>query len=89
MNKLEKCAIAICRADGQDWDILTASYNGRERQRDYKRYVNACLEELIDMTPDTYLAGVNAHCIAGRPAVQDTCRITLPAIINHILNGGD
>lgn len=40
---VEAAAKRICGADGQDWDVLEKTYNGRQRLNDYKRFAFAAL----------------------------------------------
>lgn len=43
---IERVARAICKEDGQDWRTLESTYNGRQRQHDYRRFARAAVEAM-------------------------------------------
>lgn len=50
---IDVVATAICRADGQDWDALHDTYNGRMRCHDYRRYAQAAIAAMVRLTRPT------------------------------------
>lgn len=48
---VERMAHAICREDGQDWETLSASYDGRMRLNDYKRFARAAVAKCFNWQP--------------------------------------
>ena len=49
---VERVAVGICQADGQDWLILGETYNGRQRKTDYRRFARAALSAMPRHVPD-------------------------------------
>lgn len=88
---LDLAAKAICRADGQDWEALSGSYNGRQRQHDYHRMARAHAKTIMEnaalKAEIERLRGHAVHSLScslanyGEP-VECTCGLT--ALIKEI-----
>jgi len=49
-DMVERVARAIAAADGNDWDVMSGSYHGREQQMFYARQVRAAIAAMREPT---------------------------------------
>ena len=55
LEAVELAARAICKADAQDWETMSKSYNGNQELSKYKKFAEAALTAALPKEPpDTF-----------------------------------